>query len=107
MSDSRPLHVQVAEAIGWTVIREGDTPGEWWGNAPGSGLMLIPRYDSSWCSCGALTERFKIGVTWDHEQWIAQHATEEGHDQYAGGERPTEAIAKLVVHLSKEGKLKV
>jgi hypothetical protein len=106
MSIDSPLHVQVAEALGWTEISEDGE--KWWGREPyGKIRMTIPRYDTSWCSAGAILERFKFGIMWDHGQWIAQYMTDEGHDQYQGGEKPTEAISRLVVHLYKEGKLKI
>ena len=108
---TKPLHVLTAEALGWKDLRENqglDGKQNWIGVEPHGGLnLVVPRYDTSWCSSGVLVSRFQIGVMWDHGQWIAHHMTEEGHDQYAGGDRPTEAICRLVVHLSKEGKLKV
>lgn len=68
--------------------------------------MQVPPYSTSWCSAGALVTRFKVGVTWDHSGWVAQHADELGYDQYADGETPTEAICRLIVHLHKKGSLK-
>ena len=105
MSD--PLHVEVASALGWTNLHER-TGGHWWGREPHGGLTItVPRYDTSWCSVGPLCERYEIGIMWDHGSWIAQHMTKEGHDQYAGGDRPTEAISRLVVHLAKKGLLQI
>jgi hypothetical protein len=105
-----PLHVLVANAIGWTELRHYDdltVPG-WYGRFPGAepGIKTdVPRYDSSFCSTGPLMERFKIGVMWDHGQWIAHYSTTEGHDQYQGGETPSQAVSRMVVHLHKKGLL--
>lgn len=115
MSTDRPLHVAVARALGWTDLHSEEVhwpdlhlkEKTWWGVEPGGLKLKVPRYDSSWCSAGPLSERLKIGVMWDHGQWIATVLTEEGHDQYAGGERPTEAISRLVVHLFEKGLLKI
>jgi len=106
MSTETPLHVQTAAALGWTDLRiEQD---RWWGVEPYGGLrMTVPCYDSSWCSSGPLSERFKIGVYWDHGTWVASCVTDDGRDQYAAGDRPTEAVSRMVVHLHKKGLLKL
>lgn len=102
---TEPLHVQTARALRWTEIENKD--GSWWGTEPHGHLaMAIPHYDRSWCSAGALVNRYHIGLMWDHGQWVAQHSDPEGRDAYQGGESPTEAVCRLVVTLAKESRLK-
>ena len=104
MSTDTPLHVLVSNALGWTDLHTVE--GKFWGLEPTGKLkMQIPRYDSSFCSTGPVMERFRIGVMWDHGQWIAQYSTPEGHDQYQGGDSPSQAVSRMVVHLHKKGLL--
>lgn len=113
-----PLHVQVAEALGWTELhqREDGSHVTWWGREPHGGLRIqVPPYDRSWCSVGPLIERFKItllapGVMEDNawDAWYDAYWT--SHDgpnckASAGGETACQAVALLVVELHKQGKL--
>lgn len=71
---AKPLHVRVAEALGWTdlrVIGNCMIPGEpddYVGRPPGnvligsSGHAPVPRYDTDWSVTGPLIERLGIRV---------------------------------------------
>ena len=105
MSTERPLHVQVAEALGWVDIEDKD--GVFWGTEPHGKLRIaVPRYDSSWCSVGPLIERFQITVNGETRDWQDEWEARGGGFS-ADGSQPCEAIAKLIVKLKKEGKLNV
>lgn len=79
----KPLHVQVAEVLGWerTHARDdhaGHPCGDillpdpermrWKGRAPGEmlvgpeGCKIIPRFDEDWSATGPLIERFRIAL---------------------------------------------
>lgn len=66
-----PLHVQVAQALGWTYCG----PGEWdWEGEPPEGSPLraivrridqhvgIPHYDTDWAATGPLIQRFNVAL---------------------------------------------
>ena len=126
MSTEHPLHVQVAEALGWTEIRKQqdgmahEITGAWIGTEPHGGLTLVvPQYDRSWCSVGPLVQRFEISIIRENPvdykedpEWEAWYDTRLYVDGYTPGasERgatPCKAVAKLIVLLKKEGKLNV
>lgn len=110
----RPLHVQVAEALGWTDMADrGD--GLWLGVNPETKLRVevIP-YGRSWCSTGSLVD--KLGLMVGPERymsmsepiggWTARTTKSPREAQTSEyGANPCEAIARLVVKLHKEGKL--
>jgi hypothetical protein len=51
----KPLHVQVAEALGWTDCHQKPHDEEWWGYVNYSqGYRSIPRYDLDWSATGPL-----------------------------------------------------
>lgn len=85
MSTDKPLHVQVAEALGWTnVVLAPATPFEplWIGKPPPglsyrwvsevdheqrsitirSDVGSIPRYDTDWSATGPLIDRYRISL---------------------------------------------
>lgn len=99
-----PLHVQVAEALGWSNLHER-TEGHWWGKEPYQGTSLaVPIYDRSWCSIGPICERLKVSLdapNMPEQPWSAYAAP----GAHADGNTPCEAVARLIVNLSKEGKL--
>lgn len=124
----RPLHVQVAEALGWTDLYESTSLTglvRWVGVEPHGGLRLeVPRYDTSWCSTGPMVERFKICVVYrdredqpkgfdfvgwmafvnEDQGWVDKHSVDIDISP-ASGRTPCEAIARLIVELHREGKL--
>lgn len=109
---SNPLHVQVAQALGWTDLRQNqglDGKQNWIGVEPHGGLnLVVPRYDTSWCSTGVLLERFNLSVARSvllneektPSKWVAMAGKVIEHC-----DSPCEAISRLIVRLSKEGKL--
>jgi len=101
MSD-KPLHVETAEALGWKDLAVVD--GVWRGKEPAQGKdLIVPRYDSSWCSAGQLVTRYRLAVEpGQASEWVC------AADEIVGlgrGKTPTEAICRVVVQLAKEGKL--
>lgn len=114
-TDEEPLHVAVARALGWTDIHPR-TGGHWWGREPHGGLTItVPRYDTSWCSVGPLVERFGISVGQSHllneeltpSGWVAMRSDAGSTSKHTiqDGKTPCEAIARLIVELSRTGKL--
>lgn len=118
----RPLHVLVAEALGWHAIRWqggrghiGLRPGADFsvydkahGIEPLSALSDVPRYDIDWSATGPLLERYRIGVEpegpamWYAEQWHAG-PMEVYEDQV--GPTPLVAVCNLILALHAAGKL--
>lgn len=129
----KPLHVQVAEALGWRDCEPfsvyGTSDGSWVGDtseldaksitgfSPGG---FIPQYDTDWSATGPLLEEFGISVIQPDEHaperaegpWIAGFGGAHGWDDgslcmnyYAGGETPRLAVCNLILLLAKEGKL--
>lgn len=103
MSDSLPLHVQTAAALGWSEMYDrGD--GLWLGKNPDSGLVLeVPPYGRSWCASGPLLDRI-LGTVGHEPRSKSWTATANGQDVAFGKSAP-EAICRLVVKLHSEGKL--
>ena len=128
MSD-KPLHVQVAEALGWTNCYDrGD--GLYLGSNPIRPEISeeIPRFDKSWCSTGPLIARNFICISGTHDyttqMWWAE--TEKYVGRHPGRTDTTEgsdfactasgflsdpyialvAVCRLIVKLHSEGKLK-
>jgi len=87
MSDDKPLHIQVAEALGWTNVGEVPVPPfvtepHWLGDPPSwvkstaisaidhetgtvtltRGTQTVPRYDTDWSATGPLIEKYNLGV---------------------------------------------
>jgi hypothetical protein len=72
----KPLHVRVAEAIGWTEVHDtggssmvAGEPNYWRGRPPGERLVIprqawpvVPRYDADWAATGPLIERFNLSL---------------------------------------------
>ena len=102
-----PLHVQVAEALGWSNLHER-TEGHWWGKDPYGGMSLaVPIYDRSWCSIGVLCDRFVSSLS------VILAAPDSGREdiweatshlnEVSQGKTACEAIARLVVRLHDKG----
>ena len=129
MSDAKPLHVQVAEALGWTKTEQheckpsrsfptatcGWPDGAWTGVPPEPAYMketdwqvLIRSYDTDWSATGPLIEKYGIGVWPSNESWIADTFQKkfpaiDGNTSY--GSTPLDAICHLILALHKAGKL--
>lgn len=114
MSEEKPLHVRVAEALGWTDCTptaevEAD---DWEGVRPNpcgacgdTDWRPIPLYDTDWSATGPLIQRFKIGL----------ECTPGGHweadtYEYLGvlgrsGDTPLIAACNLLLALHAAGRL--
>jgi Bacteriophage P22, NinX len=109
----KPLHVQVAEALGWTDCHPDANDLGWWGGTCPAEFdqlgiesnTLVYRYDEEWEATGPLIERYHLTVCpWpdDRTTWIAEW--EEGVE--AGqGPTPLIAVCHLILALAKAGKL--
>lgn len=122
MSDEKPLRVQVAEALGWTITLKQDDPkksnyGESYGCPPGKaeGIHVwIPPYGEDspegWACTGPLLERCKgsegalicVPVGKHVRVW---YSTNTAADVIASAPSVPEAIARCVVALAAAGKL--
>jgi hypothetical protein len=118
----KPLHVQVAEALGWTDLRPqtwdiGGTKyvrDEWGGilfDKPGDTVPRVwgrvPRYDTDWSATGPLIEKYGINLT-GPRPWDAcrGHDREGFHDEPNGeGPTPLIAVCNLLLALKAAGKL--
>lgn len=100
----KPLHVKVAEALGWSrsdSVGVSDD-GRWWS-------PICPRYDTDWSATGPLIERYEIhlfserhtgtGVTWEAERPLGEVT---GY-----GSTPLIAVCNLLLALHDAGKLRV
>lgn len=111
----KPLHIQVAEALGWTEICLGGKDVQpqyacdWFGKPPAWDKSRIPDYKHSvpdytidWRETGPLIEKYEItvgtrdGIYWAHRQKNFQNAA---------GPTPLIAICNLLLDLHKAGKL--
>jgi len=71
VEDEKPLHVRVAEALGWTAIsacRHCEDCNDWLGSHPEDyrslGVVVyIPNYDTDWSATGPLIERYGVALT--------------------------------------------
>ena len=128
----KPLHVQVAEALGWTDCQlqtefsamEWARHGHWIGRGINPGDKIdtpqpIPHYDSDWSATGPLIEKYPITLgrfaKWfQNGQWFAilPGESEHPHDfdnaaarAEAHGPTPLIAVCNLILALHKAGKL--
>ena len=109
----KPLHVQVAEALGWTeiVLEDGY---RWVGRAPvGFGnwgelqpFGVIARYDTNWAATGPLVEKYKLNLVWNSasEAWEAIDRS-NGWDDCYHGDTALVAACYLLLALKAAGKL--
>jgi hypothetical protein len=122
--EDKPLHVRVAQVLGWTMIEHVD--GLWRGLSPhdprlGKIHCMIARYDTNWGATGPLIERHGINLervsTEEGTLWRASKAFGEaaGHQQaeevieeeslHATGNIPLAAVCDLLLVLAVHGKL--
>lgn len=124
----KPLHVRVAEALGWTDVVK--TPYERCADGTGCHYGLPPEgwpeprhvlhYDTDWAAAGPLIERFGLSVIRPDEYnpdleegpWLCgsggAHGWDDGSiptDLQAAGETPLIAICNLILALHAAGKL--
>lgn len=106
----KPLHVQVAEALGWTCVSllSGSVE-DWSGYAPDAHefVMPIPRFDTDWSATGPLIEKYGLLVAPYGPKWNAVYlrdSTQWGPMERAGA-TPKEAVCRLILALKAAGKL--
>ena len=111
---SAPLHVAVAEALGWTGANISGT--DWWADrpgvfAPGHAYFPIPHYDTDWSAAGPLIEKFDLaveptypGLRDEEPPWSAWSEV-AGYETWARGSTPLIAVCNLILLLAAEGKL--
>ena len=107
-----PLHVRVAEALGWTELEpDANEAGHWGGTSPpGGNHMLpiqfsgiVPRYDIDWEATGPLIERLKMRVgpvRFDGPTWEAV-----AHGSWVNALTPLVAVCLLILDLQAARKL--
>mgnify|MGYP000884990453 FL=1 len=124
MSDDRPLHVRVAEALGWTYLGPSEVEDGWEGEPPDAFELLpdgirrrldqhvgVPRYDLDWSATGPLIERFKLNLyPWSDGSWVADSDFSAATavlsvDMEGSGATPLIAVCNLVLALAAAGKL--
>lgn len=125
MSD-RPIHVQVAEALGWTEVFcaaglwLGTTPSPEAGDSDWTGY-IVPDFDTDWSATGPLIEKYEVSLAEDgcghtlDEKWHAEadYYQEDGSEEYGGhwdsvdarGSTPLLSVCHLILALAKAGKL--
>lgn len=130
----KPLHVRVAEALGWADCLPFEAWGEvdpdhWCGEAPEPREVTpgffshhddIPHFDTDWSATGPLIERLSIllayaeGVGSFTSRWVAatgfgggygEHYIDDKLDQIGEGETPLIAVCNLILALHAAGKL--
>ena len=116
--EESPLHVRVAEILGWVGIsKDGFGAHAPWSGAATPGCMRewIPRYDLDWRESGRLIDRYdiEVGPTYSGmgsalPRWTAAVGCRDERDgeEFARGETPLIAVCNLLLALAKEGKLK-
>ena len=122
----KPLHVRVAEALGWRQLRE-----RWlspFGPPEANMPVEPPRYDTDWSVAGPLIEKYRIAVRptcymgqgfedWSEKEkaeaaasWDAYlesgHRREISSGEFMVGTTPLRAVCNLILALAKEGKLR-
>lgn len=113
----KPLHVLVAEALGWSYIGPGNSmniadPGI--GYPPLTPIVghkePIPHYDTDWAATGPLIERFKMDVwyrpggVFGDAEWAAVSDHEADTGMQAGA-TPLLAACNLILALHTAGVL--
>lgn len=115
--DAYPLHVQVAEALGWQRI-DGPRPSimsqagmAYDGQPPGPVTLgrppeRIPRYDTDWSATGPLIERNSFALDLREAGWAATALTRLDDEvglaipyEVEFGATPLVAVCKLIVAL--------
>jgi hypothetical protein len=100
VSDEKPLHMQVAEALG-TVNSQEVPPWHY----------VTPRYDTSWSATGPLIEKYEIGIDKREAGWCATSVEPDfscvhrADPEFA--DTPLIAVCHLLLALKAAGKLEV
>jgi hypothetical protein len=120
----RPLHVRVAEALGWWDCAPETTPNEWTGKQgtlalpPGATHVIwngvaverapeswgrVPHFDTDWAVTGPLIESHRISL--DHDGFGMWKAYLRSEKVEALGRTPLVAVCELLLMLATDGKL--
>jgi hypothetical protein len=113
----QPLHVQVAEALGWKLIPYNELPGRFcregathvWATPSGEEFCarcnseMPPRYDLDWSATGPLIEKYGICQYLNCGVWHSFTASDG--DDCGDGAAPLESLCRLILALGKAGKL--
>lgn len=73
----KPLHVRVAEALGWTMMQPGGVllTGAYVGYPPTHQIVgqraQVPWFDRDWNATGPLIEQYGIELSFNGERWFA------------------------------------
>jgi hypothetical protein len=112
-SPDKPLHVRVAEVLGWTgiyyagnfMVPDSDL---YMGKKPGEmlvgreGLSGVPRFDTSWSATGPLIEKYHIEIEY-HPFWSHGEVWGAATDEAVGvGTTPLLAVCDWVLERAKE-----
>lgn len=117
----KPLHVQVAEVMGWTSCHfapNGNRTGwggtdepAWVGTQPDSPMVNVevPHYDTDWSATGPLIEKYAVSVcpaskAWWSASWPgSEDINQTNFSSY--GPTPLIALCNLILALHKAGGL--
>ena len=107
----KPLHVRVAEALGWGLTANGASwispePSQSRYDAARCDDSIPPHYDTDWAATGPLIEKYKLNIVYNSasESWEGIDRS-EGYDQCFHGRTALEAVCYLILALGKAGKL--
>jgi hypothetical protein len=104
----KPLHVRVAEALGWRALTDAERArGSWYGARPGDAqemLIPVPRFDTDWSAGGPLIERFQIDLRWGGQNLMWWAGARRGV-LTCSDPAPLPAVCELLLALHAAGKL--
>jgi hypothetical protein len=110
MSADKPLHVQVAEVLGWSSLSlSGRLDRPWVGYPPKLPIVgskeLVPNFDIDWAATGPLIEQYRLRVSpiYGAPEWIAD--SWKGGFYEASGLTPLIAVCNLILKLAEGKKL--
>jgi hypothetical protein len=120
----KPLHVKVAEALGWTLAFDSAYEHGWFARPPANSgfrfgeedtpnsCYFIPRYDLDWSATGPLIEkygiataRYQAGADWWASRWSRADIRDPIPPVKGIGPTPLIAVCNLLLALSAAGKL--
>lgn len=109
----KPLHVRVAQAMGWNDCEQTDT----WRGTPPRWMLIgrllrcdfpVPHYDTDWSATGPLIEKYRLCIVPNNRDalWQAQTGNIDGTGLLIGeGPSPLIAACDLILALKEAGKL--
>jgi hypothetical protein len=126
MVDKRPLHIRVADALGWTGLTSatiGDDGEHWLGKPPATlpgaysfveainrkeriltiGSGSVPRYDTDWSATGPIIERLRIELDSDLPWSAALFFDRRGDFHSGGGPTALLAVCNLLLSIHARG----